>query len=98
MTMTTSLATLATTHPAASRVFHRFGLDFCCGGRQPLADACRAKGLDPEAVLAAITVEETSTDLPRWDKAPIPDLNRFLSERYDFSLRLEFPALSALAT
>ena len=98
MTMTTSLATLATTHPAASRVFHRFGLDFCCGGRQPLADACRAKGLDPEAVLAAITAEDASTDLPRWDKAPFPELIRFIIERYHYSLRLELPALIALAT
>ena len=97
MMTTSTLATLATTHPAASRVFHRMGLDYCCGGRQALSDACRAKGLDPDAVLTAIAAEESSADLPRWDTAPIPDLIRFIVERYHDSLRAELPELIALA-
>ena len=37
---------LAVSFPAASRVFHRHGLDFCCHGRRPLVDACVEAGLD----------------------------------------------------
>jgi regulator of cell morphogenesis and NO signaling len=27
-------------------VFKKYGLDFCCGGKRPLEDACKEKGLD----------------------------------------------------
>ena len=38
----------------AAAVFHRFGIDFCCGGGKPLADVCRAKQLDESQVLSEI--------------------------------------------
>jgi regulator of cell morphogenesis and NO signaling len=97
MTTTSTLAELATTHPAASRVFQRYGLDYCCGGRKPLADVCRSKGLDPDSILEAIVQEEATVDLPRWDAAPLADLIRFIVERYHATLRTELPALIALA-
>jgi regulator of cell morphogenesis and NO signaling len=97
MTTTSTLAELATTHPAASRVFQRFGLDYCCGGRRPLADVCESKGLDPDTILSAIADEEARVDLPRWDRAPIPELITFIVERYHQALRNELPALIAQA-
>jgi regulator of cell morphogenesis and NO signaling len=97
MTTTSTLASLATTHPAASRVFQRAGLDYCCGGRQALSDACASKGLDPKAILSAIAAEEDFVDLPRWDTAPLPDLVHFIVHRYHDTLRAELPALIALA-
>jgi regulator of cell morphogenesis and NO signaling len=29
-----------------AEVFKKYGLDFCCGGKKPLEDACKEKGLD----------------------------------------------------
>jgi regulator of cell morphogenesis and NO signaling len=97
MNTTSTLADLATTHPAASRVFQRFGLDYCCGGRKPLEDVCRSKGLDAATVLAAIEDAERVTDLPRWDSAPLPALIRFIVDRYHNALRVELPELVTLA-
>jgi regulator of cell morphogenesis and NO signaling len=97
MTTASTLADLATRHPAASRVFHRYGLDYCCGGRRSLAAVCSTRGLDPEAVLTAIADEESRADLPRWDTAPLPELVRFIVERYHQGLRSELPALISLA-
>lgn len=97
MTTSSTLAHLATTHPAASRVFKRHGLDFCCGGRTALADVCSTKGLSAERVLQEIVDEERAVDLPRWDTAPLPSLIDFILERYHARLREELPALIAMA-
>ncbi len=98
-TTTTTLADLATAFPSASRVFHRYGLDFCCGGRRPLADACRERGLDEVEILDAIERESPGDAAPvRWDTAPIPDLVAFIVSRYHDRLREELPQLVALAT
>ena len=91
------MADLATTHPAASRVFKRHGLDFCCGGRKPLAEVCSTKGLDADSVMHEIEEEERTVDLPRWDTAPLPALITFILDRYHARLRDELPALIALA-
>jgi len=99
MKSTTTLADLATTHPSASRVFHRYGLDFCCGGRRPLADVCHERGLDQAAILDAIDRESATEGAgQRWDEAPIPDLVAFIVSRYHERLREELPQLIALAS
>ena len=41
--------------PALSKVFEKYGIDFCCGGKRPLEEVCREKGLDTVAVLQALT-------------------------------------------
>lgn len=43
----TSLAALVNERPELARELERRSLDYCCGGRQTLAAACIAVGLDP---------------------------------------------------
>ncbi len=31
-------------------VFRKYGIDYCCGGKKPLEEACRQKGIDPQNV------------------------------------------------
>jgi len=93
-----TLAELAVLHPAASRVFHRHGLDFCCHGRRPLAEACAERGLAAEGVIAEIRGEEASApDLPRWDERPVAELVRHIVDFYHQRLRAELPELMSLA-
>ncbi len=33
-----------------AEVFRKFGLDYCCGGKKTLEEACRKKELDPQSV------------------------------------------------
>jgi regulator of cell morphogenesis and NO signaling len=36
------------------RVFEQYGIDCCCGGRKPLAEACVAGKLEVDTVIAAL--------------------------------------------
>ncbi|HEX6323168.1 MAG TPA: iron-sulfur cluster repair di-iron protein [Vicinamibacterales bacterium] len=38
----------------AAAVFHRSGIDFCCGGGKPIGEVCRARRLDEDEVLGEI--------------------------------------------
>lgn len=42
-----TVAEMAAGSLAAVRVFERLRIDYCCGGKRPLADVCREKGLVP---------------------------------------------------
>lgn len=45
---------LATTLPTALRVFEYFGIDYCCGGKRPLREACERSGVALDAVVEAL--------------------------------------------
>lgn len=93
-----TLADLAVSFPAASRVFHRHGLDFCCHGKRPLVEACVEAGLDSDGLVAEIASEQAlAPDLPRWDERPIPELVDHIVGFYHRRLREELPALVELA-
>jgi len=91
------LADLAVARPAASRVFHRQGLDYCCGGKRSLAEACAEKGLDPQAVLAEIEAEAPEADERPWSERPLPELIDHILSTYHEPLRAELPELVAMA-
>jgi regulator of cell morphogenesis and NO signaling len=45
----------------AATVFHEAGIDFCCGGKKTLAEACAEKGVDPEKLAEDISKSESSS-------------------------------------
>ena len=72
----TPVGQIAAKHPLATRVFARHAIDFCCGGGKPIAEVCRRKGLDTQAVLDEIEDELSGAggDPKRWDEAELHDL------------------------
>lgn len=59
MTMTmlnqeTTIGELVRAAPIRARVFEKLGIDYCCGGKKPLAEVCAAKGLDAATVLTML--------------------------------------------
>ena len=50
-----TLRELALENPAATRVFEKLHLDYCCGGSQTLRQACDRAGLPVESVLDSLS-------------------------------------------
>jgi regulator of cell morphogenesis and NO signaling len=50
--------------PARTRLFENLGIDYCCGGKKPLAEVCRSKGLDPATVVAMLAALDGATESP----------------------------------
>lgn len=49
---------LVSESPGRSRVFEKYGIDYCCGGKKPLSEACAAKEISLDTILE---------DLAEWD-------------------------------
>jgi len=90
---------LATTYPLATRVFHRHGINYCCGGGKPLEEVCAKKGLDVQAVVDEIAKELADSPEPtqRWDEASFEDLIQHILLTYHKSHKEELPRLDAMA-
>ena len=53
-TIDRTVGQIAAEFPASVAVFEKHGIDFCCGGKIPIAEACGRKGLDPAVLLGEI--------------------------------------------
>jgi regulator of cell morphogenesis and NO signaling len=59
---TTTVGKVASTVPQATRVFEKYGIDYCCGGGKSVFDACKDAGISFLELLGAIEREaERST-------------------------------------
>ena len=86
--------------PALARVFERFGIDYCCGGRKPLDQACSEKGLDVNAVLQSLNAEKPGAcgSGRNWAKASLTELADHIEKTHHAYLRRELPKLDDLTT
>ncbi len=93
-----ALADLAVAFPAASRVFRRHGLDYCCHGRRPVSEACAERGLDASALLAEVSAEaRASSDGESWSDRPLAEVVERIVSWYHARLRTELPLLLQMA-
>ncbi|MBU1308004.1 MAG: iron-sulfur cluster repair protein YtfE [Gammaproteobacteria bacterium] len=93
-----SLGHLATSIAGATAVFHQYKLDFCCGGKQSLADALAKKQLDPAAVLSALEqLQQQDISFTDWRSKPVKELIAYILERFHERHRRQLPELIRLA-
>lgn len=102
--MTTKLDTpigqLVAEEPRAARVFEKYGIDYCCGGKLSLSAVCERKNLDPGAILAELEQAETATaqSEANWNDASLASLAEHILATHHVFLKEEMPRLAQLAT
>jgi regulator of cell morphogenesis and NO signaling len=97
---TTTVRDIASESLGAVRVFERFGIDYCCGGKRPLADVCREKGYSVEAIqieLDSAMAARSEADQD-WSSASLCSLIRHIVFTHHEYLRRELPAIGARLT
>lgn len=93
------LGDLASTIPGATRVFHEYGLDFCCGGHVSLRAAATVKDLDADAIVERLRalVAAGAPAGRDWNAAEPADLIDHILSRYHDVHREQLPELIRLA-
>ncbi len=93
--ITKPVGQIAAETPAAIPILEGLGIDYCCGGDQPLDRACAARGLAVEEVVARLEAAASSSpSSPKdWFRAPLGELIDHILEQHHEYLRAELPAL-----
>jgi len=97
-TLDSTVGQIAAETPSSIRVFEKYGIDFCCGGQTGFEEACRSRGLDPEAVLGEIerAGKVPAEDNTNWQAAPLEALIDHILETHHVYLKTELPRLEAM--
>jgi regulator of cell morphogenesis and NO signaling len=92
-----TIAGLTADQPLAIRALERHGIEFCCGGSQPLQQACAEKGIDVAKLLEEVRQDESAAvPAPDWSSRPLSELIDHILEHYHKPLDTELPRLEAL--
>lgn len=92
---------IAIHHPATVRVFESLGIDYCCGGKRPLEEACGKANVPVERVLEMLAGVEPEAATPEdrsWAGASMAELSEHIVTRHHGYIRGEAPRLQALAS
>jgi len=98
---TRTVRELATEIPNATRIFEKFGIDYCCGGGKPLQDACRQAKIPVDEVLRSLQAEnsastETVLSDPDFKNTRLADLIAHILSRHHGYVKQEIPRLKQL--
>jgi len=90
---------LALENPAATRVFEKLGIDYCCGGGQTLEQACRTAAVLLERVMDSLaSAGHTAATAPSkdWQTEPLADLIGHIKDTHHKFVREELARLTPL--
>lgn len=84
--------------PDRARLFEQIGIDYCCGGKRPLADVCRDKGLDAVDVCRKLldSIPDATVEYRDWNEAPLSELCDHLESFHRVLLHEDLPRLREL--
>jgi regulator of cell morphogenesis and NO signaling len=98
---TTKVRDVALALPQSTRLFEKFKIDYCCGGDQPLNDACASAGLDVQNLLELIQQIQQApvagNGTPNLQKATATELIVYILDKHHVFTKGEMARLEPLA-
>lgn len=94
-----TLGSLVAQNPIRSQVFEKWGLDYCCGGRRSLEEACSEKQLDVVTITHEIRLcdrREVETSEADWMTVPLSQLVTHIVQTHHAYLYAELSPLAQL--
>jgi regulator of cell morphogenesis and NO signaling len=83
-----------------AQVFKKYGLDFCCGGKKTVQEACDEKGIDAEQVAQELLQSETGGGEPRpmpYNEWPLDFLADYIVNTHHAYVRKTMPDIKGYA-
>jgi regulator of cell morphogenesis and NO signaling len=97
----TTVGQLVAERPLRAAILEQYGIDYCCGGKIPLEQACATKGINVDEVLekiaAADDISSEQAGEPDWTKTSLKALVDHIIRTYHEPLRQELPRVAQMA-
>src|SRR5579884_2930672 len=90
---------IAAENPASVRVFERLGIDYCCGGKLGLSQACQRTGVSLDDALSLLNeacASSRGADTRKWTEATASELIRHITSTHHAFVRQEIPRIQSL--
>lgn len=86
--------------PSLSRLFEQAKVDYCCGGKKSLEEACHKQGIDPQVFLSQLQAIANSTEDPEINVAnlSLTELADHIEQTHHAYLHTELPRLEKMVT
>jgi len=96
-----TVGAVAAEYPAAMRMLEALGIDYCCGGKLPLAEAAKGANVPVETVIAVLrTAVEQARQSPAvepdWHMAPLDRLMEHIEQKHHAFMHAELPRIGVM--
>ena len=95
----TTVGQLVADKPRRSKIFERFGIDYCCGGKKSIEEACKQLDLDAEQVireLQALDSQSGASEEVSWKQRSMTELADHIEQTHHAYLREALPRIGTL--
>lgn len=96
VTQETKLKDVILENPAAAPILEKAGMDYCCGGKQTVGEACLKAGMPPEVLLERLreAANDVSPEAKDWTTASMSELARHIVNKHHSYVREALPRIS----
>lgn len=76
-------------------IFKKFGIDFCCGGKKPLIQACEKKNIDPKEIEQALldVLNQTQEEVVNYTGWPLDLLADYIEKKHHRYVEANIPLI-----
>lgn len=93
----TTVREVALKVPESTRLFESLKIDYCCGGNQPLGQACASAGVDIDNVMEMLAGVGQSNEAKEFQNTSLPELITHIVDTHHVFTKSEMDRLQLLA-